>query len=211
MKLRYHHFHLPIKLLIIILIPLAIILGVTSYLLYDESTYQQEFRKVGTYDRVPNADQVLNSILDFFQGKDKPENLTAAETSHLYDVRSVINFFTIFFYIIIITKLTLFGLLIFHANKPAEDLIHITSGAGILTLVITLSLALVNFDQLFTAFHNLLFPEGSWLFSESSMLIKLFPKEFFIHFSRHIAKNTLFASGFMLTFSLILWLVTRKE
>src|SRR5690606_19251850 len=36
----------------------------------------------------------------------------------------------------------------------------------------------VSFDQLFVYFHRLFFEDGTWTFSQSSTLIRLFPFEF---------------------------------
>ena len=63
---------------------------------------------------------------------------------------------------------------------------------------------LVSFDTLFTRFHELFFSEGSWLFDESSTLIRLFPFVFWRD-----------AFALVLTFTLVvgilLVIITRKR
>ena len=74
-KIRWKHFHIPIKAFLMILIPISIVLGAGHYLLYDEAHYQKEFTKVGTYERVPDADDVIESgSLDI--GRDSRRDIT---------------------------------------------------------------------------------------------------------------------------------------
>ena len=55
-----------------------------------------------------------------------------------------------------------------------------------LASVVTLSLLFLllislgfDFQWLFILFHKIFFPQGNWLFAESSLLIQLFPASFF--------------------------------
>lgn len=211
-NIKWEKHHLWIKILLIMFIPLSIYLGVTNYLLYDESAYKDEFEKVGTYDRVPEADSILDNLLKFFKGeKEIDANFTYSEIIHLSDVRNLIGFLTKFFYILVLIKLILFGAIIFTSKKAIDDLIHITMGSGTLTIMWPIMLLNFNFDYLFTEFHKLFFPQGGWIFPESSLLIQLFPEMFFENFLANVIHNAMFVGGCLISFSIVLWLVTRKE
>ena len=76
--------------------------------------------------------------------------------------------------------------------------------AGICTLGITIFILifiLIAFDNVFTIFHSILFPQGNWIFEESSLLIQTFPEEFFIKIAEYIFLLSLFwGSIFILPF-----------
>ncbi len=213
-KIRWKKYHIPIKTILILIIPLSIYLGATNYLLYDESFYHEEFTKVGSYERVPAANSILDSVLIFFKSGEPlldETNFTSSEARHLYDVRNLIIDFTGALYLLIVFKLLLLGIIIFTSKKAVEDVIHITFGSGTLTIMIPLMFSSIDFNYLFTEFHNLFFPQGGWIFPESSLLIQLFPQQFFINFSSKIAYNSMFVGGFLISFSIALWFVTRKK
>jgi len=134
MEIKWEKHHLWIKVLLILLIPIAIYLGVTNSMLYDNSLYKEEFGKVGTYDRVPEADSIMDNMIDFFRGEeDIQANFTTAEKNHLEDVKGLITSVTGFLYLLILIKLALFGVIIFTSKKAIDDIIHITLGSGLLT------------------------------------------------------------------------------
>lgn len=213
-KIRWKHFHISIKAILIILIPISLVLGVGNYLLYDEAHYQKEFTKVGTYERVPDADDVIDSMLLFFRGeKDDPgpANFTSDEAIHLYETKSLIWSMTLMWYILISVKIILFGILIFTSKKAVEDVVHIAVGSGTLMLAWPVMLSEIDFNYLFTAFHSLFFPNGGWMFSESSLLIQLFPMQFFWDSAVKMAYGSLLLGGALLIFALVIWVVTREK
>lgn len=213
-KVKWEKYHVYIKAALIIIIPLSIYLGVTNYLLYDVSFYHEEFSKVGTYGRVPSANSILDTMLLFFKGDVimlNETNLTSGETRHLYDVRDLIRTITDAWYLLVFVKLALFGIIIFTSRKAIEDVIHITLGAGTLTILYPVMLSSVNFNFLFTEFHKLFFPQGGWIFPESSLLIQIFPQKFFVNFSSMVAYHSMVMGGALISFSLILWFVTREK
>lgn len=58
--------------------------------------------------------------------------------------------------------------------------VALVTGAGIvvLALVALVAYVLLNFNNFFTNFHRLFFESGSWMFSHSDTLIRLFPIRF---------------------------------
>jgi len=211
-KIRWKHFHTPIKVILMVVIPISLILGIGHYLLYDEAYYHEAFTKVGTYERVPDADNMVESMLLFFKGEENnpgSANFTSDETMHLYDTKNLIGSMTMAWYIIVIVKIILFGFLIFTSKKAIEDVIHIALGSGILMLTWPIMLSEIDFNYLFIAFHNLFFPGGGWIFSESSLLIQLFPMEFFFDSAAKIAFSSIILGGALITFALITRGVTK--
>ena len=213
-KIRWKHFHTPIKVILMVIIPLSIVLGIGHYLLYDEDYYHKVFTKVGTYERVPDADNMVESMLLFFKGEEDdpgPANFTSDETMHLYDTKNLIGSVTMVWYIIVFVKIVLFGFLIFTSKKAIQDVIHIAFGSGTLMLTWPLLLSEIDFNYLFTAFHNLFFPSGGWMFSESSLLIQLFPMEFFLDSAAKMAFSSIVLGCALITFALIIGGVTKKK
>src|SRR3989344_5595925 len=76
------------------------------------------------------------------------------------------------------------------------DVKKLIDGIAILFFVLVLLFCFILFDR----FHILLFENGTWMFSEDSLLIRMFPIKFFVYGFVRIL-------GYCLTFSLI-FLVT---
>ena len=62
----------------------------------------------------------------------------------------------------------------------------------------------VCFDRLFENFHRIFFQDGTWTFSQSSTLIRLFPFEFW-------RDAFVLVIGFAMIVGVVLVLVTRKR
>ena len=62
----------------------------------------------------------------------------------------------------------------------------------------------VSFDRLFEYFHRIFFQDGTWTFSQSSTLIRLFPFEFW-------RDAFVLVIGFALIVGVVLVLLTRKR
>ena len=109
-------------------------------------------------------------------------NYTTLEVDHLNDVKVVMNYANIIFYILLI------GLFIFikYYLKQKEELKKLLYYGG-LTTVISLTIILFStllfFNQIFTLFHLIFFSQGNWTFAFNSLLITTFPIEFFMSFS----------------------------
>ena len=213
-NVNWSHFHTIIKVILIVLIPISMILSVGQYFLYDEDYYHKEFTKVGTYERVPNADKVLDSILLFFKGETDelaPGNFTSSETKHLYETKSIISSMALVWYVLVFVKVILFITLILTSRKAINDVIHIALGAGTLSVAWPIMLSEIDFNYLFIAFHNLFFPGGGWMFPKSSLLIQLFPKEFFLDCVAQMALNSIIMGSTLIVFALVTSWVTRAK
>lgn len=67
--------------------------------------------------------------------------------------------------------------------------------------------AILAWDVFFTAFHNLFFSSGTWIFAYSDTLIRLFPEQFWFDVALVIGGITVFGAAFTLG---VTWLIGRN-
>ena len=98
------------------------------------------------------------------------------ETSHLVDVKNLLQTALTVFYALIGVYLILFG--IFYWRKWMKTIWLALSNGGWLTIgliAFILFFTAISFDSLFTNFHKIFFTGDTWLFYYSDTLIRLFP------------------------------------
>ncbi len=101
--------------------------------------------------------------------------LTDDEVSHMSDVRDIVIYITA---LGIISAVTLAFL---RPRKRIEKVVMLASPLYLHSLtgsVVAISLA-IGFSKVFKAFHQIFFPQGNYLFSPSSLLIRTYPESFF--------------------------------
>lgn len=92
--------------------------------------------------------------------------LTEYEQSHMADVR-----------VLIYTSIVLFLLALWTSRSFG---VHRFSGYGLLLVLAFLTgVALKGFSGFWEKFHHVLFPQGNWAFSPDSVLIQLYPENYF--------------------------------
>ncbi len=142
----------------------------------------------------------------FLQEKEELKlNYTAEEKSHLQDVQKVMKNIDLLFYFLLLMLTLIFT----YTRKDRQQLrkLFLSGGvAAVILLLLLLVVIFVNFNYSFTIFHNIFFPQGNWLFSADSLLIKTFPPEFFVKISAFIF---LLAGGCGIVFVLIGLLLKR--
>ena len=137
---------------------------------------------------------------------------TENEISHMVDVRALLLKIFLLFYGSLIILIILLILLIL--KNPGKRLIGIgrvfvISSSVVLFIFILLYFLSMNFSHLFDNFHLIFFPQGNYMFSENSLLITLFPFNFFYQFFiRLVISSSILSSLFLL--SGIIFLNTRK-
>lgn len=106
------------------------------------------------------------------------------EIGHMLDVKVVADAFTRVMWVLAVVVV---GGLIFLFTQPAtrpegaKALLH----GGLLTVIIVLAVMIfigAAWGVAFTLFHDLFFPPGTWTFSYSDSLIRLFPEQFWFDF-----------------------------
>ena len=199
---------LPI-VVFVILVPILIIIANFVIVLYDSPWYHEQFRQMGVYERNQDANALLENLQHFFSGDGElSSNLTAEEQSHMRDVRSVIRFAYVLLYITAIASI----LLLFYISKRGAKKVLLTVVYGALaTLValVVLILLTLNFSASFVQFHTLFFQQGTWQFSEDSLLIRTFPEQFFFAFFRTVIVNSAITALFLLVLMLLAFLYTN--
>ncbi len=183
-----------LKTLLVLLIPIILILGsarllaTDAYLAFEYGnasfppdsygfTSQQRFDLASTnihYVRGHLPDDTLSS-----QTLDGTAVYNPREVSHMADVQSVFQVILRVWQVAFILLLIL-GFIFWQNGKRKAFASAIQSG-GLLTsgIILTIALlALFAWQTWFDLFHRFLFVPGSWLFSYSDTLIRLFPVEF---------------------------------
>lgn len=100
----------------------------------------------------------------------------ARELSHMVDVKNLVQA-TLKYWVAGLIVLAGTAVVLMAFRQKQTLLLGLKTGGwltvGLLTTV--LLLVAINFDQLFTWFHQLFFTDETWLFYESDTLIRLFP------------------------------------
>ncbi len=126
------------------------------------------------------------------------------EISHMIDVRNLtVSMLALWRILIIFFTITLFA---GWKNNWLRAFLHALENGAKLTLAIIFGILVyvwVNFNQLFTLFHQIFFDGDSWLFYLSDTLIRLFPIKFW-------QDLFIFIGGFGIITSLMLLILGRS-
>lgn len=186
---------------------LIIILGSFTVMIFNKEFYYNEYAKNHVYDKMvengyatkENTQNttvaITENLIHYLRGKGDAaslNNFSPDEQSHLNDVARIMHAMYVTYYAAIIIFILLFLSLSFWIkDKDAlvKYIAHIvligSITAGIILSIIVFS-AIFYFEQLFTLFHVFIFPQGNWMFANNSLLITLFPQEFFFNMSLRI-------------------------
>ena len=107
--------------------------------------------------------------------------LTAEALSHLDDVYHVIQKVKPILYAAV--TVAYIGCIALAFRCGTRTLGRVLTGAGLGVLLVFLLLALwvaLDFDGFFAAFHSLFFAAGTWTFSQDSLLICMYPPQFWL-------------------------------
>ena len=193
------------KIFLIILIPLIIILLSFRLIVFDSSMYRQEFKKYNIYNKVDNADSMLENLLNYLKNKEQLSYFNEKERLHLKDVKSLIqNTFTLLYSL----SLVALTLIIIQSRKNKSEFKKIFLYSGLITLSVVLLfilLSIINFSDLFIKFHIIIFRNNLWLLNPlEDKLIQMFPEQIFQDIARKIFVYSLLISMVLIIYSLIL-------
>jgi integral membrane protein (TIGR01906 family) len=171
-----------------IIFPFLLLLLIGNALVFDQQAYQSMLRQ----GALPTTMQVL----DYFEGRAVlPDIFNEREKSHLADVKDVIH---------LLRYASLILLVVFLALLPKADLGGVFMRGFWILLLLVLILGFVPFDNIFGNFHKIFFSEETWIFPEGSMLILLYPEQFFQAFFTYITSLTLAYSAVFFLFGYML-------
>lgn len=163
----------------LILIPTVVWLTGYNVVGFNSGVWEKEFEKhdVQVEDRSGKAMTVIRYLKGHTDTLDI--GLTETEQTHMADVREVMRTADKVFAISLALLIVCLGLLIYGNFNDAELLKPALFISGALLIIIPLILAFTPFDFWFELFHMPLFDSGTWVFDSSSLLVNLFPLEFF--------------------------------
>jgi len=191
--------------LLILLVPVILYLLNFKLILFDTNLHSAEFENQGVYEKFENADEIDGKLLDYF--KDQKPGLVdidiydGEEKQHLLDVKKAVNagFSLLNFSLIIF--LVLFAVFLWlNKDSMTKPVINVLIGGGLLTVcfaLLDLLFSVLNFELYFDVFHRMLFEGGTWLFSEGSNLIAMYPIGLFYDLARQLLSNIII-HGFIL-------------
>jgi integral membrane protein (TIGR01906 family) len=142
--------------------------------------------QIAAFGREYSSEQ--QGVVDYVQGDGVLEGFTDAEVSHLDDVKDVMFWVDVLLWVIGLL-LVILGYLLYRHEMLYAGLLY--GGYGAVGFVVVVGLfGLLSFGTLFSGFHSLFFAPGTWTFSPDSLLIMLFPLEFFMDVTKDILMLT---------------------
>lgn len=166
------------------------------------TSLQQEFTSLEAADS--------DEILDVFDALDDSLVLQRDALSHLDDVYAVVSSAQTILSVTGIVGLILAALIAlrYGTRVLGRILVGISSIIVVCFLLVALWVA-VDFSGFFRFFHSLFFVEGTWTFDSNSLLIRMYPSEFWIGMGVIWFVTTILAS--LICFILGLSLTSKKK
>lgn len=202
--------------LFVLIIPFVIILSSASSTAFNRAFYKSEFSKYNP--NVEEKEEISKNLIFYLKDKDSSENLiqnfTKEEISHLKDVKNLAQNSILLLNILMLIAAAIAGIL-FYLNKKEflKEIGKAVIESGVLTIIILIAIYffLSNFDSAFAGFHNLFFEEGTWTFPESSLLITLFPEQFWIDVSSRILFIAFISANILILVGVLLLIIFKKR
>lgn len=195
-----------IRWIVVITIPFLLTVNTVLLLIYWEwPNYPKfEYRRIAS-DRYGLSDeqrlQLAESTLAYLRRPEPAEEViylleelrlpetgqplyNVREVGHMLDVKRVTDAFKRVFWVLGFVVVGGLVALLARAETRRDGYRALMQG-GVFTaivVVVVLILILVAWNLVFTEFHELLFPPGSWTFAYTDSLIRLFPEQFWFDF-----------------------------
>jgi len=175
---------------------IIIIFGSLNFMIFNKEFYLKEYSKNNVYENLPanvDANNVTDNIITYFRNSAELKYFTENESSHMKDVKYLIRLMQFIYYGATVISIILFVYCYQKFKDDKFEFIRVltksllySSIASIIFLVLIFLMSVFSFDFLFIGFHNIFFPQGNWMFSRDSLLITLFPQQFFFDISLRI-------------------------
>jgi|GEM_PF-485886 len=192
-----------------IMILIILIFGSLNFMIFNKDFYHKEYIKNGSYTNLlqdkgiqkATVDNITDNILKFFRSNTELQYFTSAEKSHMNDVKKLINLMQYIYYAAALLTIALFFYCYKKYKEDKYEFVRVLSKsllyssiASIILLVLIFLMAVFDFSTLFITFHYIFFPQGNWTFESSTLLISLFPEQFFFDISLRIFIYAMFQS-----------------
>ena len=163
---------------LVISLVLSFYLASAKDVVFSQNFYKKEFSKDIT--DVDGAYEISKNITGFFNEKNGlPSLFNQKESSHMQDVKLLVNKGKCLLTFLMLSNIVLFSLLLFYSEKKSKDLSKLLIFSGALGLLLPLFFSIFRFGSLFEKFHLIFFPQGNWMFPADSLLIQIFTEQFF--------------------------------
>lgn len=144
---------------------------------YNLTLWQYIFERTSykNFETKEELDKYAANIIGFVNNKEElSDSFSQSEKSHMQDVKQVYFAGRILMYLSV--------LLFVLATFKKADWNFITKWSAYVLLIFSLLvilLLIISFSLAFDLFHSFLFAKGTWQFGADSLLIRMFPQEFF--------------------------------
>lgn len=206
-----------LTILLTVNLPILIYLANFKLMIYDRDYYLSEFKKNRVYDKVADANNRLDEVLFLFKTNSPLSNaFNENEKSHMVDVRNLIVWLNYSFYASLALEILLIAALFLTHRKDIPlfidmtGLIFIITGLSMLLASLIMYIFSGSFSDMFVTFHQIFFPWGNWQFPDSSILIQMFPEEFFYNFTYKVVSNALITAIITTVLGIILVVPNKK-
>jgi integral membrane protein (TIGR01906 family) len=171
------------------------------------TAFASVFLSSSAYEKIPAQFQeensaVLDSLTSMPLAYASPAFLDEREAAHMADVKLLFDIGIALGIAALGIALGIAGTLAFRGKRAQleELLVRASVGAGwsLIGLGALLGLtALLSFDRFWVLFHVILFPQGGWLFSPESVLIRMYPSSFFAAFAQGVLVRAMVAGALL--------------
>jgi len=202
---------------------IILIFGSLNMMIFNKDFYYKEYSKNGAYSQLENKNideetvqNITENIIKYFRNTEDLKYFSQAEKSHMADVKQLIRTMQFIYYGAAAISI---GLFFYCYKRFKEDkfaflemlsrTLLYSSIASAAFLIIIFLMSVFSFEFLFTGFHLLFFPQGNWTFASSSILITLFPEQFFFDISLRIFVYALFQS--LIFFGMGYWIYNQLK
>jgi integral membrane protein (TIGR01906 family) len=186
---------------------IIILFGSFNLMIFNKDFYYREYSKTGVYVQlsdnttyaVETAHNITENVIKYFRNTEDLKYFSGDERSHMLDVKKLIRTMQFIYYGAAAITILLFFYCYRKFKEDKFDFIRIlaksllySSIAAIIFLLILFLLSVFSFDLTFTVFHMIFFPQGNWMFPSDSLLITLFPQQFFFDITLRIVIYAMF-------------------
>jgi integral membrane protein (TIGR01906 family) len=210
-----HRKNLILIILFVLILPSVSYVASFKAVAFDGGFYNQEFTKYNP--NISDREGITSDLIKFLEYSPNDFELVKSfqekEISHLIDVKKLMHRF-IFLSNIFILLLAAILILLYYSDKKRFFYnfgLSFCIGGAFSLIISSLSYILLNnFDWAFTSFHQLFFA-GNWQFPADSLLITLFPEQFWIDASYHLMFNALIIANILIVVGISFLLINKYK